>query len=197
MILLPDELQRFGVGNSNYLLMRSSEHYLILRSDRTEEERIYSGDTVNIADLGEIELYNPHPSHVTFEVQFSQRQITQLSGGESSISGSINEIKGVVHTEAQTNGVFNTPPWVTVDIGQTVQLSQSNETRRELIIQNVSQVELAAHIGDNNVDDQSGLILIGQKGAPQALILDTSGDVFAYNPSDTHTLTLSVNEVAK
>jgi len=199
MQILPEKSKRAGVGNSRFLLVRTASHYLVLRSDKMEDERIYSGDTIEIAGMGEIEIHNPHPVPVDVEYQLTQREITQSTGGEMTVTSDVNirEVKSVIHTQAQTNRGFIAPLWVDIQPQQKRKIASANTERRELLIQNVSASEMQGHIGDVNIGDKAGLLLGGQVAAPGFMGLETSADVYAYNPSTDAVLTLSLAEVSK
>ncbi|NOH31598.1 hypothetical protein F0244_26630, partial [Vibrio mediterranei] len=73
-------------------------------------------------------------------------------------------------------------------------LCNASVTRLETLIQNISESETEAMIGDNQVSAVAGLPILGDRQAPAGITLTGGGELWAYNNSN-NTLKLAMMEV--
>ncbi|AXN32283.1 hypothetical protein [Vibrio coralliilyticus] len=181
LTLQPKEIRQHSVGNDRFLIVRSATRYIWVVSDGGERIRVEGGDRLDISPFKKISVENPHHIAVTVEYQFTRRDLKP-----SGAATSTNETKAPQE--------FATAPHITIARGEKELLVPANGSRVEVLIQNISQVEGEAMIGDVNVAPDVGLPVMGNRRNPAGLTINGSGDLWAYNNSETP-VTLAVMEV--
>ena len=181
LTLQAKETRTHSVGNDRFLIVRSATRYVWVVSDSGERIRVEAGDKLDITPFKNLTVENPHSLVVTVEYQFTRRELSPSSSGNATLQ-----------TKAPPE--FATAPHITIERGEKALLVKSDGARVETLIQNISQVEGEAMIGDSNVAPDVGLPVFGNRRNPAGLTISGSGDLWAYNNSETP-VTLAVMEV--
>ena len=196
LTLKANEEKRFGVGSDKWLIVRESQEYLYVRSDNGEKIRVDAGDTLDIASFKELEIINPHASSIRVVYQLTKRDLktTPPALVKFSDSMAVSEIRSVVTTRTETAQRFISRDHLVIQPNQKKRLFNASVTRLEAIIQNISDLEVEAMLGDSHVSSVVGLPIMGDRKAPAGMTVTGGGELWAYNNSNTP-LKLAMMEV--
>ena len=196
LTLKAKEVKRFGVGSDKWLIVRESQEYLYVRSDNGEKIRVDAGDTLDIASFKELEIINPHASSIRVVYQLTKRDLktTPPALVKFSDSMAVSEIRSVVTTRTETAQRFISRDHLVIQPNQKKRLFNASVTRLEAIIQNISDLEVEAMLGDSHVSAVVGLPIMGDRKAPAGMTVTGGGELWAYNNSNTP-LKLAMMEV--
>ncbi|MEG3220237.1 hypothetical protein PD716_06310 [Vibrio gigantis] len=196
LTLKANEEKRFGVGSDKWLIVRESQEYLYVRSDNGEKIRVDAGDTLDIASFKELEIINPHASSIRVVYQLTKRDLktTPPALVKFAQSLAVSEIRSVVTTRPETAQRFISRDHLVINPNQKKRLFNASVTRLEAIIQNISDTEVEAMLGDSNVSAVVGLPIMGDRKAPAGITVTGGGELWAYNNSNTP-LKLAMMEV--
>ncbi len=196
LTLKANEEKRFGVGSDKWLIVRESQEYLYVRSDNGEKIRVDAGDTLDIASFKELEIINPHASSIRVVYQLTKRDLktTPPALVKFSESMAVSEIRSVVTTRSETAQRFISRDHLVIQPNQKKRLFNASVTRLEAIIQNISDLEVEAMLGDSHVSAVVGLPIMGDRKAPAGMTVTGGGELWAYNNSNTP-LKLAMMEV--
>tara|TARA_B100001059_G_scaffold86559_1_gene84738 strand:+ start:1126 stop:1731 length:606 start_codon:yes stop_codon:yes gene_type:complete len=196
LTLEANEEKRFGVGSDKWLIVRESQEYLYVRSDNGEKIRVDAGDTLDIASFKELEIINPHASSIRVVYQLTKRDLktTPPALVKFSDSMAVSEIRSVVTTRTETAQRFISRDHLVIQPNQKKRLFNASVTRLEAIIQNISDLEVEAMLGDSHVSAVVGLPIMGDRKAPAGMTVTGGGELWAYNNSNTP-LKLAMMEV--
>ena len=185
--LKANEEKRFGVGSDKWLIVRESQEYLYVRSDNGEKIRVDAGDTLDIASFKELEIINPHASSIRVVYQLTKRDLktTPPALVKFSESMAVSEIRSVVTTRTETAQRFISRDHLVIQPNQKKRLFNASVTRLEAIIQNISDLEVEAMLGDSHVSAVVGLPIMGDRKAPAGMTVTGGGELWAYNNSNT------------
>ncbi|WP_154124796.1 hypothetical protein [Grimontia hollisae] len=194
--LAPSEIKRFGVGSANWLIVREAQEYLYVRSDNGDRIRVDAGDVLDISAFKELEISNPHSVNIETVYQVSKYALkttppAQVKWAESM---AISEVRSPVTTRPETAQRFISRDHLVIAPNSKVRLFNASVTRLEAIIQNISDSEAEAMIGDGNVSAVVGLPVLGDRQAPGGMTITGGGELWAYNNSNVP-LKLAVMEV--
>lgn len=187
LTLKANEEKRFGVGSDKWLIVRESQEYLYVRSDNGEKIRVDAGDTLDIASFKELEIINPHASSIRVVYQLTKRDLktTPPALVKFSDSMAVSEIRSVVTTRTETAQRFISRDHLVIQPNQKKRLFNASVTRLEAIIQNISDLEVEAMLGDSHVSAVVGLPIMGDRQAPAGMTVTGGGELWAYNNSNT------------
>ena len=187
LTLQANEEKRFGVGSDKWLIVRESQEYLYVRSDNGEKIRVDAGDTLDIASFKELEIINPHASSIRVVYQLTKRDLktTPPALVKFSESMAVSEIRSVVTTRTETAQRFISRDHLVIQPNQKKRLFNASVTRLEAIIQNISDLEVEAMLGDSHVSAVVGLPIMGDRKAPAGMTVTGGGELWAYNNSNT------------
>ncbi|MBJ2144819.1 hypothetical protein JC606_00255 [Vibrio sp. IB15] len=187
LTLKANEEKRFGVGSDKWLIVRESQEYLYVRSDNGEKIRVDAGDTLDIASFKELEIINPHASSIRVVYQLTKRDLktTPPALVKFSDSMAVSEIRSVVTTRTETAQRFISRDHLVIQPNQKKRLFNASVTRLEAIIQNISDLEVEAMLGDSYVSAVVGLPIMGDRQAPAGMTVTGGGELWAYNNSNT------------
>lgn len=194
--LAPSEIKRFGVGSANWLIVREADEFLYVRSDNDDRIRVDAGDKLDISAFKEIEVSNPHTVaiDVVYQVSKYALETTPPARVNWAESMAISEVRSVVTTRPEVSQRFISRDHIVISPNTKVRLFNASVTRREAIIQNISDSEAEAMIGDGNVSAVVGLPVLGDRQAPGGMTITGGGELWAYNNSNVP-LKLAVMEV--
>ena len=196
LTLKANEEKRFGVGSDKWLIVRESQEYLYVRSDNGEKIRVDAGDTLDIESFKELEIINPHASSIRVVYQLTKRDLktTPPALVKFSDSMAVSEIRSVVTTRTETAQRFISRDHLVIQPNQKKRLFNASVTRLEAIIQNISDLEVEAMLGDSHVSAVVGLPIMGDRKASAGMTVTGGGELWAYNNSNTP-LKLAMMEV--
>lgn len=194
--LAPSEIKRFGVGSANWLIVREADEFLYVRSDNDDRIRVDAGDKLDISAFKEIEVSNPHTVaiDVVYQVSKYALETTPPARVNWAESMAVSEVRSVVTTRPEVSQRFISRDHIVISPNTKVRLFNASVTRREAIIQNISDSEAEAMIGDGNVSAVVGLPVLGDRQAPGGMTITGGGELWAYNNSNVP-LKLAVMEV--
>lgn len=219
MILHPNEVRQVSTANARFLLIRRAAKHIELSADRLAPTRIEQGDSVDIGEFDNLTITNPHDTAVEVDFQTSSLRLSTQNNNEMTVSEIKAEVSAkindatpvnvkvedstplnvqvtdqVLKTREQVNTGLMSPDWVTLLPNTQAQLVAANPNRKEVLIQNVSETEATAHLGDAAVNENKGLPVTGSLEKPAGMVLTTSAAVFAFNPS-TFPVTFAIAEI--
>lgn len=196
LVLKANEVRRFGVGSDKWLIVRESQEYLYVRSDNGEQIRVDAGDTLDISSFKELEVSNPHTASIRVVYQLTKHDLKTTPPAQVKFADSmaISEIRSPVTTRQETAQRFISRDHLVINPNEKKRLFVASVTRLEAIIQNISDAEVEAMIGDNNVSAVVGLPVLGDRQAPAGITVTGGGELWAYNNSNTP-LKLAMMEV--
>lgn len=185
--LTPNEIKRFAVGSSKWLIVRESQEYLYIRSDNGDQIRIDAGDTLDISSFKELEVSNPHTVNISAVFQLAKQQLitTPPATVKFAESMAISEIRSTVSVIEATAQRFISRDHVIIQPNSKVKILNASAVRLEAIIQNISDVETEVMLGDVNVSAITGLPVLGDRKAPGGMTVTGGGELWAYNNSNT------------
>ena len=194
--LEPSAVKRFGVGSARWLIVRESQEYLYVRSDNGEKIRVDAGDTLDVSSFKELEVFNPHtaPIRVVYQLTKQDLKTTPPAQVKFAESMAISEVRSVVTTRQEIAQRFISRDHILIQPNNKVRLVNASVTRLEAIIQNISDAEAEAMLGDSHVSAVVGLPVLGDRTAPAGITLTGGGELWAYNNSNTP-LKLALMEV--
>ncbi|WP_016799110.1 hypothetical protein [Vibrio cyclitrophicus] len=196
LTLLANEVKRFGVGSDKWLIVREAQEYLYVSSDNGERIRVDAGDTLDIASFKELEITNPHTASIDVVYQLTKRDLKTTPPAQVKFADSmaVSEIRSIVTTRQETAQRFISRDHLIINPNEKKRLFNASVTRLEAIIQNISDTEVEAMVGDNNVSAVVGLPVMGDRQAPAGITITGGGELWAYNNSNTP-LKLAMMEV--
>ncbi|CAK1818308.1 conserved hypothetical protein [Vibrio crassostreae] len=196
LTLLANEVKRFGVGSDKWLIVREAQEYLYVSSDNGERIRVDAGDTLDIASFKELEITNPHTASIDVVYQLTKRDLKTTPPAQVKFADSmaVSEIRSIVTTRQETAQRFISRDHLVINPNEKKRLFNASVTRLEAIIQNISDTEVEAMVGDNNVSAVVGLPVMGDRQAPAGITITGGGELWAYNNSNTP-LKLAMMEV--
>ncbi|OEF91456.1 hypothetical protein [Vibrio splendidus] len=196
LTLQANEVKRFGVGSDKWLIVRESQEYLYVRSDNGEQIRVDAGDTLDIESFKELEISNPHAASIRVVYQLTKRDLKTTPPAQVKFAQSlaVSEIRSIVTTRQETAQRFISRDHLLINPNEKKRLFNASVTRLEAIIQNVSDTEVEAMIGDSNVSAVVGLPVMGDRQAPAGITITGGGELWAYNNSN-QPLKLAMMEV--
>ncbi|MCG9557632.1 hypothetical protein [Vibrio kanaloae] len=196
LTLLANEVKRFGVGSDKWLIVREAQEYLYVSSDNGERIRVDAGDTLDIASFKELEITNPHTASIDVVYQLTKRDLKTTPPAQVKFADSmaVSEIRSIVTTRQETAQRFISRDHLLINPNEKKRLFNASVTRLEAIIQNISDTEVEAMVGDNNVSAVVGLPVMGDRQAPAGITITGGGELWAYNNSNTP-LKLAMMEV--
>lgn len=185
--LQPSETKRFAVGLSRWLIVRESQEYLYIRSDNGERIRVDAGDTLDISSFKELEIFNPHTAVISAVIQLTKQQLTTTPPAKVKFAESmaISEIRSSVSVIQPVAQRFISRDHIKIQPNSKIRLFSTSVVRLEAIIQNISDTETEAMIGDVNVSAVTGLPVLGDRKAPGGMTITGGGELWAYNNSNT------------
>ncbi|CAK3196003.1 conserved hypothetical protein [Vibrio crassostreae] len=196
LTLQANEVKRFGVGSDKWLIVRESQEYLYVRSDNGEKIRVDAGDTLDIESFKELEISNPHAASIRVVYQLTKRDLKTTPPAQVKFAQSlaVSEIRSIVTTRQETAQRFISRDHLLINPNEKKRLFNASVTRLEAIIQNISDTEVEAMIGDSNVSAVVGLPVMGDRQAPAGITITGGGELWAYNNSN-QPLKLAMMEV--
>lgn len=185
--LQPQEIKRFGVASYKWIILREAQEYVNVNSDNGERIRIDAGDTLEIGDFKELELSNPHATPIRVVYQITKRNLVTTPPAMVKFADSmaISEIRTPVTMRQETAQRFISRDHLVISPNTKQRLFNASVTRLEAIIQNISEVEAEAMLGDANVSAVVGLPVMGDRAAPAGMTITGGGELWAYNNSNT------------
>lgn len=201
------EHKRLGTSAAITLICRQSSAYLFVNSDLQDNIRIESGDVLDVTDLDEITLLNPHNKQINFIVQLVNRRVkispkmdltfpknisinnildpVTVSNIEQPLI--IDEIKKplILEYKAKENQLI-TKFYDHVDIkaGEKIKLIDVNLNRKEIFISNISIDYCEIMIGSDNVSLNNGFPISGCRAQSGSISLNTTNEINALNTSN-------------
>ncbi|CAM3205310.1 hypothetical protein [Moritella viscosa] len=186
LTLQPSETKRFAVGSAKWLIVRESQEYLYIRSDNGERIRVDAGDTLDISSFKELEVSNPHTTIIRAAIQLTKHQLTTTPPAQVKFDGgvAVSEIRSVVTTREETAQRFISRAHIEIQPNSKTRLFNASVVRLEAIIQNISDTETEAMLGDKEVSAVAGLPVLGDRKAPAGMTITGGGELWAYNNSN-------------
>lgn len=219
MILQPNQAMQISTANSKYLLIRKADKHVVLSADRLSPTRIEQGDSVEIIEFDNLTMTNPHSVEIEIDFQVSSLRVSTQNNNDLTVSEIKEQVSAkiddstpvavnvddstpvkvlvseqVLKTREQVNTGLMSPEWVTLEPNTQKELVTANPNRKEVMIQNISESEATANIGDAAVNKTKGLPVTGSMEKPAGIVLTTSAGVFAFNTSDIP-VTFAIAEV--
>jgi hypothetical protein len=187
LTLTPTETKRFAIGSAKWLIVRESQEYLYIRSDNGERIRVDAGDTLDISSFKELEISNPHTAVIHAVLQLAKHKIITTPPAKVKFADSmaISEIRAVVNTRTEIAQRFISRAHIDIQPNSKVRLFNASAVRFEAIIQNISDTETEAMLGDKDVSAVAGLPVLGDRKAPAGMTITGGGELWAYNNSNT------------
>ncbi|MCJ8348055.1 hypothetical protein [Moritella sp.] len=187
LTLKPSETKRFAVSTAKWLIVRESQEYLYIRSDNGERIRVDAGDTLDISSFKELEISNPHTSVINAAIQLTKHQLTTTPPAKVKFADSmaISEIRSPVTVMQIVAQRFISRGHIEIQPNSKTRLFNASVVRLEAIIQNISDTETEAMLGDKDVSAVAGLPVLGDRKAPAGMTITGGGELWAYNNSNT------------
>jgi len=187
LTLNPTETKRFAVGSAKWLIVRESQEYLYIRSDNGERIRVDAGDTLDVSSFKELEVSNPHTVVINAVIQLSKHQLITTPPAQVKFDSgvAVSEIRSTVTTRTEIAQRFISRGHIEIQPNNKVRLFNASVVRLEAIIQNISDTETEAMLGDKDVSAVAGLPVLGDRKAPAGMTLTGGGELWAYNNSNT------------
>ncbi|MCJ8350730.1 hypothetical protein [Moritella sp.] len=187
LTLQPSGTKRFAVSSAKWLIVRESQEYLYIRSDNGERIRVDAGDTLDISSFKELEISNPHTAVINAVIQLAKHKIITTPPAKVKFAESmaISEIRAVVNTRTEIAQRFISRPHIEIQPNSKTRLFNASVVRLEAIIQNISDAETEAMLGDKDVSAVAGLPVLGDRKAPAGMTITGGGELWAYNNSNT------------
>ena len=187
LTLQPSETKRFAVGSAKWLIVRESQEYLYIRSDNGERIRVDAGDTLDISSFKELDISNPHTSVINAAIQLTKHQLTTTPPAKVKFADSmaISEIRSPVTVTQAVAQRFISRGHIEIQPNSKIRLFNASVVRLEAIIQNISDTETEAMLGDKDVSAVAGLPVLGDRKAPAGMTITGGGELWAYNNSNT------------
>lgn len=184
--LKPGQSQRFGVSSNKWLVVREAQEYLYLVTDNDERIRIDAGDVLDISEFKYLEVFNPHAKPIRVTYQVTKHKLTTTPPARVQFDGgvAISEIRSVVMTRPETAQRFISREHVVIQPNSKIRLFNASVVRLEAMIQNISETETEAMIGDKEVSAVAGLPVLGDRKAPGGMTITGGGELWAYNNSN-------------
>jgi len=128
------EAIQFNAGQSGkYLILREASQPVLLRGDNLRPVEIERGDTVDVSQFDELELYNHNRTSVYIEYQITDVEV-RIKSSSTSINGALNihEIESpiVVSKIQQPIDVEVSIPDVEVKMPQNLEVSNLPEVQK-------------------------------------------------------------------
>jgi len=186
LTLKPDETKRFAVSSAKWLIVRESQEYLYIRSDNGEPIRVDAGDTLDISSFKELEISNPHTAVINVVIQLAKHQLTTTPPAKVKFADSmaISEIRSTVTVTQAVAQRFISRGHIEIQPNSKTRLFNASVVRLEAIIQNISDTETEAMLGDKDVSAVAGLPVLGDRKAPAGMTITGGGELWAYNNSN-------------
>jgi hypothetical protein len=187
LTLNPTETKRFAIGSAKWLIVRESQEYLYIRSDNGERIRVDAGDTLDISSFKELEISNPHTAVIHAVIQLAKHKIITTPPAKVKFAESmaVSEIRAVVNTRTEIAQRFISRAHIEIQPNSKTRLFNTSAVRFEAIIQNISDTETEAMLGDKDVSAVAGLPVLGDRKAPAGMTITGGGELWAYNNSNT------------
>lgn len=187
LTLQPSGTKRFAVSSAKWLIVRESQEYLYIRSDNGERIRVDAGDTLDISSFKELEISNPHTSVINAAIQLTKHQLTTTPPAKVKFADSmaISEIRSPVTVTQIVAQRFISRGHIEIQPNSKTRLFNASVVRLEAIIQNISDTETEAMLGDKDVSAVAGLPVLGDRKAPAGMTITGGGELWAYNNSNT------------
>ena len=187
LTLNPTETKRFAIGSAKWLIVRESQEYLYIRSDNGERIRVDAGDTLDISSFKELEISNPHTAVIHAVIQLAKHKIITTPPAKVKFAESmaVSEIRAVVNTRTEIAQRFISRAHIEIQPNSKTRLFNASAVRFEAIIQNISDTETEAMLGDKDVSAVAGLPVLGDRKAPAGMTITGGGELWAYNNSNT------------
>ena len=187
LTLQANETKRFAVGSTKWLIVRGSQEYLYIRSDSGDRIRVDAGDTLDISSFKELEVFNPHTVVINAVFQLAKQQLKTAPSTKVSIESglAISEVRSVVTTRNEIPQRFISRTHIEIQPNSRTRLFNASAVRIEAIIQNISDTETEAMLGDKDVSAVAGLPVLGDRKAPAGMTITGGGELWAYNNSNT------------
>ncbi|AIW16283.1 hypothetical protein VITU102760_12230 [Vibrio tubiashii] len=194
--LQPYEVKRFGVSSDKWLIVREAQEYVYIQSENGEKIRVDAGDKLDISSFRELEIVNPHTAPIRFVFQLTKVELntTPPTKVQFADSMAVSEIRAPVTTRQETAQRFVSPAHITIEPNKSKRLVAASYSRLETIIQNISDTETEAMIGDSTVSAVVGMPILGDRKAPAGITLTGGGELWAFNNSN-QPLKLALMEV--
>nr|WP_202602047.1 hypothetical protein [Photobacterium halotolerans] len=178
------------------MIIREAVEYLYIRSDNGDRIRIDAGDTLDISAFKELEISNPHTVNIEAVYQVTKQTLNTTPPARVNWAESmaISEVRSPVTTRQETAQRFISRDHLVIQPNTKTRLFNASVTRLEAIIQNISDDECEAMIGDGNVSAVVGLPVLGDRVAPGGMTITGGGELWAFNNSGVP-LKLAILEV--
>ena len=187
LTLKPTETKRFAIGSAKWLIVRESQEYLYIRSDNGERIRVDAGDTLDISSFKELEISNPHTAVIHAVIQLAKHKIITTPPAKVKFAESmaVSEIRSTVTVTQAVAQRFISRAHIEIQPNNKTRLFNASVVRLEAIIQNISDTETEAMLGDKDVSAVAGLPVLGDRKAPAGMTITGDGELWAYNNSNT------------
>ncbi len=187
LTLKSGETKRFPIGSSKWLIVRESQEYLYIRSDNGDRIRVDSGDNLDVSTFKELEVSNPHTTVINAVFQLAKQQIITTPAAKVNFDGgvAVSEIRSTVTTRAEVAQRVISRAHVHIQPNDKARLFTASAVRVEAIIQNISDTETEAMLGDKDVSAVAGLPVLGDRQSPAGMTITGGGELWAYNNSNT------------
>jgi len=187
LTLNPTETKRFAIGSAKWLIVRESQEYLYIRSDNGERIRVDAGDTLDISSFKELEISNPHTAVIHAVIQLAKHKIITTPPAKVKFAESmaVSEIRSTVTVTQAVAQRFISRAHIEIQPNNKTRLFNASVVRLEAIIQNISDTETEAMLGDKDVSAVAGLPVLGDRKAPAGMTITGGGELWAYNNSNT------------
>lgn len=186
LTLQPNGTKRFAIGSAKWLIVRESQEYLYIRSDNGDRIRVDAGDTLDVTSFKELDVFNPHTTAISVVFQLAKQQLITTPPANVQFTGgvAVSEIRSTVITQSKTAQRFISREHVIIQPSSKTRLFNASVVRLEAIIQNISDTETEAMIGDVDVSAVAGLPVLGDRTAPAGMTITGGGELWAYNNSN-------------
>lgn len=198
MKLNPDTQTPISVGGKGkYLIVRTTSAPVFISADNLKPQRLESGDRINVTEFDKMFLEHRQSQTVTIDYQISDAEIRPASTSGIEVQRIVEPIQfratvsvkdGLKVEPLSPNTLTTTPD---IEIAPNTKMKIGNSGFKKVSVQVISDDVTTLRIGDFSVASNRGLLVMGSKQATGALSLDFSGELYAYNASQS-TARLSV-----
>ncbi|CAM3990630.1 hypothetical protein VA7868_04613 [Vibrio aerogenes CECT 7868] len=192
MIIQASTKKQISVGGrGRYLIVRASSAPVYVSTDTLRPQRLQTGDRINVEQFNELFVEHHQSGDVTFDYQISDLEHKPAATDDIVIRKIIEPIQFEAHVKVDDGlqvktilpAQMSTFDDITIQPGERVRLTRGGF--HQVTIQVISDEMTKVRVGDVNAGASRGLLVMGSKSAIGSLSIDYTGELHAYNASET------------
>ncbi|CAM3708490.1 hypothetical protein VA7868_02928 [Vibrio aerogenes CECT 7868] len=192
MIVKPSQQIAISVGGrGRYLIVRSTSAPVFISADGLRPQRLQTGDRINVEQFEQMFIEHHQSDDVNFDYQISDLEHKPAATDDIVIRRIVEPIQFEAHVKVDDGlkvktilpAQMSTFDDITIQPGESVRLTAGGF--RQVTIQVISDEMTKVRIGDKSTGANRGLLVMGSKSAIGSLSIDYTGELYAYNASQT------------